>query len=63
MIENCIVLYVCTDLKEICLNQGGAFFVDPFCCLCFVFVILPCPFLAALWSPAGKELTSGLFCM
>ena len=33
-------------------------FVDPFCYLCFtfVFIILSCLFLVALWSPAGKEL-------
>ena len=33
-------------------------FVDPFCCLCFLFVMLSC-----LWSPAGKGLTSWLPCM
>ena len=40
--------------------QGDASFVDPFWCLCFmfVFVILSCLFLAALWSPAEKGLTS-----
>ena len=34
--------------------------MDPFCYLCFmfVFVMLSCLFLAALWSPAGKGLTS-----
>ena len=40
--------------------QGGASFVDPFCHLCFVFVMLSCLFTAALWSPAGKGLTSWL---
>ena len=29
-------------------------FVDPFCYLCFVSVMLPCMYIAALWSPAGK---------
>ena len=29
----------------------------------FVFVILSCLFLATLWSPAGKGLTSWLSCM
>ena len=28
--------------------------------LCFVFLMLSCLFIAALWSPAGKELTSWL---
>ena len=30
------------------------------CCLCLVFVMFSCPFVAALWSPAGKGLTSWL---
>ena len=42
--------------------QGGASFVDPFCYLCF-FIILSCLFLAALWSPAVKGLTSWLSCV
>ena len=29
-----------------------------FCYLCFVLVMLSCLFAAALWSPAGKGLTS-----
>ena len=28
--------------------------MDPFCYLYFVFVILSCLFIAALWSPAGN---------
>ena len=28
--------------------------------LCLVFVMLSCQFITALWSPAGKELTSWL---
>ena len=32
--------------------------MDPFCYLCFVSVMLSCLFIAVLWSPAGKELTS-----
>ena len=42
--------------------QGGASFVDPFCYLCFMLVIVmpSCLFLAALWSPAG--LASWLSC-
>ena len=47
--------------------QGGASFEDLFCCLCFAFVfviLLSFLFLqAALWSPAGKGLTSWLFCV
>ena len=42
--------------------KGSASFVDHFSYLCFVFVfvILSCLFLAALWSPAGKGLASWL---
>ena len=32
--------------------------MDPFCYLCFVFVMRSCLFIVALWSPAGKGLTS-----
>ena len=32
--------------------------MDHLCYLCIVFVMLPCLFIAALWSPAGKGLTS-----
>ena len=31
--------------------------------LCFLFFMLSCLFIAALWSPAGKGLTSWLSCM
>ena len=40
--------------------QGSVSFVGPFCCLCFMFVIvvLSCLFLATLWSSdVGRELT------
>ena len=45
--------------------QGGSSFVDRFCWLCFmlVFVVLSCLFHVALWSPAGKGLTSWLLCL
>ena len=43
--------------------QGGASFVDQFCYLCFVFVLFSCLFIAALWLPPGKGLTSWLSCM
>ena len=35
-------------------------FVDHLCYLCCVFVMLSCLFIAAMWSPAGKGLTSWL---
>ena len=31
--------------------------MDHLCFLCFVFLMLSCLFIAALWSPAGKGLT------
>ena len=34
--------------------------MDHFYYLCLVFVMLSHPFIAALWSPAGKGLTSWL---
>ena len=34
--------------------------MDHLCCLCLVFVMLSRPFIAALWSPDGKWLTSWL---
>ena len=37
--------------------------MDPFCYLCFVSVMLSYLFIAALWSPARKGLTSWLFCV
>ena len=37
--------------------RGGDSFLDSFCYL-YLSVILSCLFLAALWSPAGKWLTS-----
>ena len=45
-------------------NQWGAWiendliFVDHLCCLCLVFAMLSHLIIAALWSPAGKGLTS-----
>ena len=32
--------------------------MDHLCYFCLVFVMLSCLFIAALWSPAGKGLTS-----
>ena len=40
--------------------QGSTSFVDHLCYLCLVFVMLPRVFIAALWSPEGKWLTSWL---
>ena len=37
--------------------------MDQFWYACFVFVLLSCLFIAALWSPAGKGLTSWLSCI
>ena len=34
--------------------------MDHLCYLCLVFVMLSRPFIAALWSPSGKGLTSWL---
>ena len=39
---------------------GGTSFADHLCYLCLVFVRLSRLFIAALWSPAGKVLTSWL---
>ena len=41
---------------------GGTSFMDHLCYLCLVFVMLSRLFSAALWSPAGKGLTS-CFCL
>ena len=35
----------------------------PFLFLCFVSAMLSCLFIAALWSPAGKGLTSWFSCV
>ena len=41
--------------------RGGTSFVDHLCLLCLVFVMLSHLFIAALWSPAGKGLTTWLW--
>ena len=45
--------------------KGGATFVDPFCHLCvmLVFVMPSCLFLAALWSPDGRDSLLALLCV
>ena len=41
--------------------QGGASFVDHLCCICLVLLYFHARlFVDAMWSPAGKELTSWL---
>ena len=40
--------------------QGGTSFAVHLCFLCLVFLILSRQFIAALWSPAGKGLSSWL---
>ena len=42
--------------------QGGTSFVDHLWYLCLAFVMLTRLFIAALWSPEGKGLTSWLVC-
>ena len=37
--------------------------MDNFCYLCFVFVMVSCLFIEALWSPAGIGLTLWLSCL
>ena len=44
-----------TDRSKVVLLCGSS--------LLFVFVMLSCLFIAALWSPAGKGLSSWLYCM
>ena len=39
-------------------SKNGISFVDHLCYLCLVFVMLSRLFIAALWSPEGKGLTS-----
>ena len=51
----CMIVYVANWPKLANVN-----FVDPFCYLRFVSVVLSCLFIATLWSPAGKGLTSWL---
>ena len=36
------------------------FYVFVLSCVCYVFILCACLFICALWSPAGKELTSWL---
>ena len=43
-----------------CLFEGVTSYVDHLCDLCLVFVMLSRMFIAALWLPAGKELTPRL---
>ena len=45
------------------LSSNVLFKAVHFCNLCFVIVIVSCLFIAALWSPAGKGLTSWFSCV
>ena len=60
-VHYCTVKHV-KDLQKFCYLpfQGDASFIICVSCLTLVNVILSCLFLAALWSPAGKGLTSWL---
>ena len=60
------VLFIVTNKKIKMKNSESdirASFVDHYCYLGFVFVMLSCLVIAALWSPAGKGLTFWLSCM
>ena len=50
------MIYLCVGLSNFVLLtfKGGVCFVDLFCYLCFVSVMLSCLFIAALWPPAGE---------
>ena len=41
-------------------RSKAVLFVDHLCYLCLVFFMLSRPFIAAVWSPEGKGLTSWL---
>ena len=51
---------LCPPVKYLLTVPRRYFFVDHLCYLCLVFVMVSCLFIAALWSPAGKGLTSWL---
>ena len=59
--EICLVVFAVKPVKFVdWLFQGGTAFVDHLCYLCLVFVMLWRLFIAALWSPVRKRLTSWL---
>ena len=47
------MLFENEQLEVVCLLdfQGGTSFVDHFCYLCLVYIMLSCLFIATLWSP------------
>ena len=49
-----------TSELRVRLARHDTSFVDHLCYFCFVFVMLSRLFIAALWSPEGKGLTSWL---
>ena len=54
-------LYLETSTCEESYEAGSIYIWTPLVCFMFVFFILSCLFLAALWSPAWNGLTSWLF--
>ena len=61
---HCNLVVTCWERADLLALMHVMFsFVDHFCYLCLVFAMLSCLFIATLWSPAGKELTSWLSCM
>ena len=52
-------VYLC-DMHACQIQNKATSFVDHLCYLYLVFVMLSCLFIVALWSPAGKGLTSWL---
>ena len=63
-LKNLLVASSCTH-KHFCIHVGTPpdFFYGSFFLFVSVFDILPCLCPAALWSPAGKGLTSRRLCM
>ena len=57
VIKHCLFFKLCNIPFE-----GGGSFVDPFCYLCFMSIMLSCPLLTALCL-SGKGLASLLSCM
>ena len=60
IIPSNIKLWTCEGSSN-SIRKGGASFVDHFCYLCFALVMLSCLVIAAMWSPAGKDLLSVMF--
>ena len=52
-----------TEQYQLQTSRKKTYFVGHFCNSCFVSVMLPCLFIAAIGSPARKGLTSCLSCI